>query len=122
MALLMSQIDCFKLDPETRTLHCGTKRVRIGSRAFDILALLAAARGRVVTKDELIRHVWPDTIVEKNNLHVHLSALRKALGADRDLIVTLSGRGYQLAGGSAGTVQPGASQAGDTRAAPQRLA
>ncbi|ANB76391.1 hypothetical protein AYM40_29600 [Paraburkholderia phytofirmans OLGA172] len=60
-----------------------------------------------MTKDELIRHVWPDTIVEENNLQVHLSALRKALGADRDLIVTLTGRGYQLAGRPANTLPPG---------------
>src|ERR1700710_959934 len=84
LALLMRQIGRFELDPDTRTLRCGTERVRIGSRAFDILALLATARGRVVTKDELIQYVWPDTIVEENTLQVHLSALRKALGADRD--------------------------------------
>jgi predicted ATPase/DNA-binding winged helix-turn-helix (wHTH) protein len=118
----MSQIGRFELNLEMRTLCCGTERVRLGSRAFDILALLTAARGRLVTKDELIRHVWPDTIVEENNLQVHLSALRKALGPDRDLIVTLAGRGYQLAGGPADTVQPGAAQADDARPAAQRVA
>ncbi len=40
--------------------------------------------------------VWPNTIVEENNIQVHLSALRKILGADRDLILTVPGRGYQL--------------------------
>ncbi|ANB76386.1 hypothetical protein AYM40_29575 [Paraburkholderia phytofirmans OLGA172] len=94
----MVQIGHFELDTEMRTLRCGAGRVRIGARAFDILAYLAAFSGRLVTKDELIRHVWPDTIVEENNLQVHLSALRKALGVDRDLIITLTGRGYQLAG------------------------
>jgi DNA-binding winged helix-turn-helix (wHTH) protein len=94
----MIQIGRFELDPELRTLNGRSGRVRIGARAFDILMYLATSRGRLVTKDELIRHVWPDTIVEENNLQVHLSALRKALGADRNLIVTLTGRGYQLAG------------------------
>jgi len=97
----MIQIGRFELDPEMRTLNCEAGRVHIGARAFDILTLLATERGRLVTKDELIRHIWPDTIVEENNLQVHLSAVRKALGADRDLIVTLPGRGYQLVGRSA---------------------
>ena len=71
-----------------RTLNCGAARVHIGARAFDVLTLLATARGRLVTKDELIRHVWPDTIVEENNLQVHLSAVRKALGArQRDVLL-----------------------------------
>jgi DNA-binding winged helix-turn-helix (wHTH) protein len=57
--------------------------VPIGSRAFDILAQLAAAGGRLVTKDELMRAVWPKAVVvEENNIQVHLSALRKALGDD----------------------------------------
>lgn len=93
----MNRIGRFELDCETRTLRCGTERMRIGSRAFDILALLASKRGSLVTKDELIHYVWPKTVVEDNNLQVHLSALRKILGPDRDLIVTLAGRGYQLA-------------------------
>ena len=42
--------------------------------------------------------VWPNRIVEENNLHVQISALRNALGADRDLIRTISGRGYQFTG------------------------
>jgi predicted ATPase/DNA-binding winged helix-turn-helix (wHTH) protein len=94
----MIQVGRFEVDPARHTLNCGAERVKIGTRAFDILMLLAASRGRLVTKDELIKHVWPDTIVEENNLQVHLSALRKVLGEDRHLIVTLTGRGYQLAG------------------------
>ena len=45
-----------------------------------------------------MRHVWPDTIVEENNLQVHITAIRKALGADRDRIVTVPGRGYRMTG------------------------
>jgi predicted ATPase/DNA-binding winged helix-turn-helix (wHTH) protein len=71
--------------------------VDIGGRAFDVLEVLVQCQGRVVTKDELFRRVWPATTVEENNLHVHVSALRKALGASRGMIQTVSGRGYRLA-------------------------
>jgi DNA-binding winged helix-turn-helix (wHTH) protein len=42
--------------------------------------------------------IWPDRIIEENNLQSHISALRAALGPDRDLIRTVSGRGYQFIG------------------------
>jgi len=73
--------------------------LRLGTRAFDILELLISCPGRLVSKDEILQQVWPDTVVEENNLQVHVSALRKALGADRDLIRTIPGRGYMLVGG-----------------------
>ncbi|HEX8544274.1 MAG TPA: winged helix-turn-helix domain-containing protein [Pseudomonas sp.] len=77
---------------------CGTP-LRIGARAFDILELLINRPGRLVTKDEILQKVWPETVVEENNLQVHISALRKALGTDRDLIRTIPGRGYMLISG-----------------------
>lgn len=72
--------------------------LRVGTRAFDILELLISCPGRLVSKDEILQRVWPDTVVEENNLQVHVSALRKALGDDRDLIRTIPGRGYMLVG------------------------
>jgi len=84
----MIRIGRLEIDLQRRVLRSGAEVLRLGSRAFDILEILVAARGCVVTKDQLIRQVWPDTIVEENNLQVHLSALRKALGADRGLILT----------------------------------
>jgi DNA-binding winged helix-turn-helix (wHTH) protein len=53
----MIQVGRFEVDPARHTLNCGAERVKIGARAFDILMLLAASRGRLVTKDELIKHV-----------------------------------------------------------------
>jgi predicted ATPase/DNA-binding winged helix-turn-helix (wHTH) protein len=79
-----------------RTLWQDGEVLHLGSRAFEILAVIASAGGRLVTKDELMNAVWPETIVEENNIQVHLSALRKILGPDRDLILTVPGRGYQL--------------------------
>jgi len=60
------------------------------------LELLLEARGQVVSKDEILQRVWPSTVVEENNLQVHISALRKALGCNKDLIRTIPGRGYLL--------------------------
>jgi hypothetical protein len=58
--------------------------------------VLTEARGALVTKDEILSRVWPDTVVEENNLVVQISTLRKALGEDRDFIRTVSGRGYRF--------------------------
>ena len=92
----MIELGRFQIDLEMRTLWQDGEVVRLGSRAFDILAVVTSAAGRLVTKDELMNAVWPETIVEENNIHVHLSALRKILGPDRGLILTVPGRGYQL--------------------------
>ncbi|MFM0081260.1 winged helix-turn-helix domain-containing protein [Paraburkholderia sediminicola] len=92
----MIELGRFQIDLEMRTLWQDGEVVRLGSRAFDILAVVTSAAGRLVTKDELMDAVWPETVVEENNIHVHLSALRKVLGPDRGLILTVPGRGYQL--------------------------
>ncbi|MGV6394315.1 ATP-binding protein [Pseudomonas caspiana] len=81
---------------ELREVFRNGEPLRVGTRAFDILELLISCPGQLVTKDEILQRVWPDTVVEENNLQVHISALRKALGADRDLIRTIPGRGYIL--------------------------
>jgi TolB-like protein/DNA-binding winged helix-turn-helix (wHTH) protein len=86
----------FRLLPQRRELHADGIAVDLGSRAFDILMVLTEARGALVTKDEILSRVWPDTVVEENNLVVQISALRKALGEDRDFIRTVSGRGYRF--------------------------
>jgi predicted ATPase/DNA-binding winged helix-turn-helix (wHTH) protein len=66
----------------------------LGARAFDLLMALVQQRHRVVSKDELLDTVWPGLVVEENNLSVHVSALRKALGAQA--IATIPGRGYRF--------------------------
>ena len=73
--------------------------VPIGSRAFEIIETLVRSAGELVTKDDLMRRVWPGVIVEDNTVQVHISAIRKALGTDRDMLKTVSGRGYRLLGG-----------------------
>jgi TolB-like protein/Flp pilus assembly protein TadD len=86
----------FRLLPQRRELRADEVVVELGSRAFDILLILTEARGALVTKDEILSRIWPDTVVEENNLVVQISALRKALGENRDFIRTVSGRGYRF--------------------------
>jgi DNA-binding winged helix-turn-helix (wHTH) protein len=68
----------------------------LGGRASEVLAVLIEAHGQLVTKDDLLDRVWPTTTVGENCLQFQVSALRKALGDDRDLIKTVSGRGYRF--------------------------
>src|SRR5258708_6182268 len=83
----------FGLLEQRRELLADGQRVEIGSPVFVLLMTLIEAPGRVVSKDELMSRVWPGRIVEENNLQAGISALRKALGADRDLVRTAAGRG-----------------------------
>lgn len=86
------------IDCQRRELRHNNVTVPIGSRAFEILEKLVGSAGLLVTKDDLIGSVWSGLTVEDNTLQVHISAVRKALGDDRNLLKTVSGRGYTLAG------------------------
>src|SRR5690349_8609324 len=70
--------------------------IELGTRAFDLLLVLLEADGSLVSKEALISRVWPGIVVSEENLKVQVSALRKALGEDRDLIRTEFGRGYRF--------------------------
>jgi len=73
--------------------------VPIGSRALEILAVLVARPGELVTRDEIIKEVWPETIVQYSNLPVQIAALRRTLDLDRQkgsCIQTVAGRGYRF--------------------------
>jgi predicted ATPase/DNA-binding winged helix-turn-helix (wHTH) protein len=72
--------------------------IELGERAFDVLMALIEASGAVVSKDALMNRVWSGRAVEENSLQVQISALRRAFAADRDLIRTIVGRGYQFTG------------------------
>src|SRR5215468_1735941 len=86
----------FLLLPHRRELLADGRPVKLGGRAYDVLIALIEARGAVVSKNALMARVWPDRIIEENNLQWQISALRAAFGADRNLIRTVSGRSYQL--------------------------
>jgi predicted ATPase/DNA-binding winged helix-turn-helix (wHTH) protein len=87
----------FRLMPTQRVLLDNGKRLRLGSRALDILVALVEQAGKTVRKDELIARVWPNSITDEATLRVHIAALRKTLGDDRSgnrFIVNDTGRGY----------------------------
>src|SRR5215471_13493395 len=89
----------FRLDLARRELRRDKRLVRLGSRALDILCVLASAGGKVVSKDELMAQVWGGVVVEEHNIQVHISALRRAFEEDGDgesWIVTVPGRGYRF--------------------------
>jgi len=94
----------FRLD---RRLGCLLKQdedgawrpVALGSRALDVLAILADQQGALLSKDEIMAVAWPGTVVEDNNLAVQISALRRILDRDRaegSCIQTVPGRGYRF--------------------------
>jgi DNA-binding winged helix-turn-helix (wHTH) protein len=87
----------FALHPHRRLLLEAGEPVRVGSRALELLGALVERSGEVVSRDELIARVWPDTVVEETSLRVHASRLRKALRDGQDgarYIVNVPGRGY----------------------------
>ena len=91
----------FRLEPGQRQLLHDEIPVRIANRALDILCALVSAKGQVVTKDELMAQVWSGLVVEESNIHVHVSALRKALEeaeSGQNYVVTVPGRGYRFVG------------------------
>jgi adenylate cyclase len=91
----------FCLDFERRELSRTGTVIPLGHRAIDVLCALVAAKGALVTKDDLLRSVWPGLTVEENNLQVQISAVRKALqcgdGAE-SYVITVAGRGYRFIG------------------------
>jgi DNA-binding winged helix-turn-helix (wHTH) protein/Tfp pilus assembly protein PilF len=90
----------FVLVPKERLLLCGGKPVPLSGKAFDLLVALARRSGHLVSKNELMSEVWPDTFVQEVNLTVNISALRKALGpagGRNRLIETVPAHGYRFA-------------------------
>ena len=73
----------FCLDPGQRTLLQSDAPIAITPKVFDLLLVLVENAGRLVTKQELLARVWPDTFVEEANLSVHVSVLRKFSGTRR---------------------------------------
>lgn len=91
----------FRLSLAERLLLENGAPVEIGSRALEILLVLVQRAGELVSKDELIASVWPNTHVEEVNLRVHVSALRRAIGEGRlgrRYLLTVPGRGYRFVG------------------------
>lgn len=89
----------FRLDPVVRRFERDGRVVPLTSKVFDILLLLVRRRGSLVTKEELMSEIWPDRVVEENNLTVSMSSLRRSLGESyrqNEYIETVPGRGYRF--------------------------
>jgi eukaryotic-like serine/threonine-protein kinase len=86
----------FELSPSGRALLRKGEPLTVSPKAFEVLTYLVANAGRVVTKDELLKAVWPDSFVEESNLAQQISGLRKVFGDESKLIATVPGRGYQF--------------------------
>ena len=89
----------FTLDVRERRLLHGTEAVRLSPKAYDVLVALVEQRGRLVTKEDLLKRLWPESFVEEGGLTVHVSALRKALGEDAHrpiYIETVARSGYRF--------------------------
>jgi DNA-binding winged helix-turn-helix (wHTH) protein len=93
------KFDRFSIDPERRLLLRDGEPVTVTPKTFDTLLTLIRERGRVVEKSKLMQLLWPDTVVEENNLSQQISAARKALGERPEegrYIRTVPGRGYRF--------------------------
>ncbi len=90
----------FEIDPANRVFGLGGKPIALPARAFDLLLYMACNTERLLTKEELMKAVWGDTIVEEGNLTQNVFLLRKALSAhpstENKFIVTVPGRGYRF--------------------------
>src|SRR5580704_8227811 len=88
------RVGTFELYPSERILSAAGKGVEIGARAFDLLLVLVEQPGCLVTKSTLLERVWPNLVVDENNLPAQVASLRRALGAGA--ITTVPGFGYRL--------------------------
>ena len=89
----------FVVDSVKRQLWRERRLVPITSKTFDVLVVLLEHRDHIVSKDELLNRVWPDTAVNENNLARQISSLRRALGQrpdQHDFVVTIPGHGYRF--------------------------
>jgi predicted ATPase/DNA-binding winged helix-turn-helix (wHTH) protein len=97
-ANLVYACDQWEIDLGRRELRARGIPVPLGGRAFEVVTVLVQSASEFVTKDHLMERVWPGAVVGEGTIHVHISAVRKALGSDRGLLKTASGRGYRLLG------------------------
>lgn len=99
----------FRIDAVKRVLLREGEIVPLTSKSLDTLLVLVEHSGQVVTKDDLMKTLWPDTVVEENNLTQQISMLRKALGEranEHRYIVTVPGRGYSFVAEVSGSRKP----------------
>jgi DNA-binding winged helix-turn-helix (wHTH) protein/pimeloyl-ACP methyl ester carboxylesterase len=93
------EFGAFRVEVGERRLLRDGRPIALTTKVFDTLSVLLGRSGRLFTKDELMRHLWPDTVVEENNLNHNISVLRRALGEQPDgprFIETVPRVGYRF--------------------------
>lgn len=103
----------FRLEVGKRLLLRRGEPVSLTPKVFETLLQLVRHRGRVIAKDDLMKAVWPDTVVEENNLNQNISVLRRVLGESRGqhrYIATIPGKGYHFLASVETTVQQGSAK------------
>jgi TolB-like protein/tetratricopeptide (TPR) repeat protein len=93
------EFGAYRLDVQSRMLFRAGEHVALPPKVAELLVALVEAEGRVLTREQLLQRLWPDTVVEEGSLTSHISMLRKALGESlkgQDFIETLPKRGYRF--------------------------
>ena len=108
------EFGAYRLDVQGGMLFREGDRVPLPPKVAELLVALVRAGGRVLTREQLLQQLWPDTVVEEGSLTSHVSALRKALGEGPHglgFIETIPKRGYRFVK-EAGSGQPRAGPKG----------
>ena len=95
----MKAFRAFRLDTVNQCLRRGDKRLAMTPKAYDVLRYLVEHPGRLITQDEILEALWPETYVQPEVLRKYILEIRKVLGdrLDRPLFVeTIPKRGYQF--------------------------
>jgi TolB-like protein/tetratricopeptide (TPR) repeat protein len=87
----------FRVDPRERRLLRNGEVVPLTPKVFDVLLALVQSGGHIMTRDEIMKLVWPDATVEDGNITRNISTLRVALGEQRQYVETVPWRGYRFA-------------------------
>ncbi len=86
----------YRLEIDEHRLSCKGEVIRLRGKVFDTLTVLVKNAGKLIRKDELLESVWPDAVVEENNLDSSISQLRKVFGAQHNYIETVPRQGYRF--------------------------
>jgi DNA-binding winged helix-turn-helix (wHTH) protein/tetratricopeptide (TPR) repeat protein/TolB-like protein len=107
----------YALDTGARRLTIGGETIPLSPKAYEVLQLLVSNAGRALSREEILKAVWQDTVVEPGSLDWHVSALRRTMPEARGAIETLRGFGYRFSWSPAATLPDGAVSPEDAEAA-----
>ena len=93
----MIRVKDLKIDTNTREVHFKGSKINLAPREYELLEYLALKNGTVLSRQDLLDHVWSEEVDPfSNTVDVHIRYLRKKLSDGRDMIKTIKGKGYLL--------------------------